>query len=179
MAEIFVAGFYDWLKYFGKSPAKLAQAFAHSFQLEAFFVAVTDSNRILSMAACPIGAPSLALDANKLRKALGIARGTMAAKMLQKHLVENEYPFTLTPDLGSIEFVATAPDAQGQGIAGQLIEYIIHNRPFDTYVLEVAETNTRAVALYQRLGFTERARKPAPKRSGVGAYCYLERPRVL
>lgn len=179
LAEIFVAGFYDWLKYFSKSQPKLSAALEHSFRLAEFYVAVTDSQRIVAMAACPQGQPSLALDAKKMRDALGISRGTFAAKMLQKHLVENEYPFPLTADTGSIEFVATAPDAQGRGIAGQLIEYVIKNRPFQKYVLEVAQTNLRAVQLYTRLGFTEKARMPASKRSGVGSYLYLERPRSL
>jgi len=179
MAEIFVAGFYDWLKYFSKSKPKLVKALEHSFKLDAFFVAGTDSQRILAITACPQNSASIALDAQKMRDALGIVRGTFAAKMLQKHLVENEYPFPLAPDMGSIEFVATLPDAQGQGVAGQLISYVISNRPYQRYVLEVAETNTRAVQLYQRMGFTEKARKRASKRSGVGAFLYLERPRTL
>ena len=177
MARIFVDGFYEWLKYFSKSKEKLRHAFEHAFILNAFYLAIGEHGEVLAMTACPEGAPSLALDGNELRKHLGFVPGSIAAKMLQKHLIDHTYPFTLDAETGSIEFVATAEQAQGQGIAGHLIEYVIQKQHYRLYVLEVAETNERAVRLYQRLGFTEKMRLPASKRSGVGNYLYLERTR--
>lgn len=175
MAELFVAGFYEWFHYFSRNKAKLAAAFAPGFYLQTFFLAVTPDNQVVAMVGCPDGAPALRLDRAAFIEALGTMRGRLAHKMLTKFLIDTHYPFEVTPDMGSIEFVVSAPAIQGQGITGRLIEYTMQHRRFKKYVLEVAQTNTRAVRLYQRLGFTEKMRKPAPKRSGVGEFLYLER----
>lgn len=56
-----------------------------------------------------------------------------------------------------IEDLCVVPEARGRGIGAKLIEHVC-----DTYIgkavrvrLEVAPSNTRAIALYERCGFTE------------------------
>ncbi|GHH95888.1 GNAT family N-acetyltransferase [Streptomyces capillispiralis] len=62
------------------------------------------------------------------------------------------------PGWTEISAVCTAPDARGQGHAARLVGALADRivargeRPF----LHVAETNTAAIALYERLGFTTR-----------------------
>ena len=54
---------------------------------------------------------------------------------------------------------------RGQGVASQIIQYIIENTPYNDYVIEeVADTNTPAMRLYEKLGFEEYRRKPVPKK---------------
>ncbi|GAA3494576.1 hypothetical protein GCM10019016_016760 [Streptomyces prasinosporus] len=62
------------------------------------------------------------------------------------------------PGWTEISTVCTAPDARGQGHAARLVSALVARivvrgeRPF----LHVAETNTGAIALYERLGFRTR-----------------------
>ncbi|WP_332698122.1 GNAT family N-acetyltransferase [Halalkalibacter lacteus] len=163
MSEIFTEGFSQWLGYFSKDKNKIAKAFAHMFVLNQFYVAITN-DKVAGMTACTDGKTlSVRLNKKELRKHLGFFKGSMAGIFLKKEfesLFEN-FP----PNTGSIEFVGTASEFRGQGVASQIIQHIFENTPYKEYVIEeVADTNTPAMRLYKKLGFEEYKRKPLPKK---------------
>ena len=170
MAKIFAEGFTQWLGFFSKDKETIAKAFAHMFVLDQYYVAIADG-KVAGMSACTNG-EKLAVRLNKkeLRKHLGLYKGTLAGKFLKK---EFEAPYVdFPPNTGSIEFVGTANEFRGQGVASQIIEYIIENTPYDNYLIEeVADTNIPAMTLYEKLGFKVYKRKPisksASKKSGI------------
>lgn len=108
---------------------------------------------------------------------MGLIAGFFAYKMLKKNLEEHPYPFEITPDTGSIEYVSTAPEYRRHGIAASWIQHIIDDTPYENSALEVANTNETALRLYQRLGFAEfmRMKSPAPKASGVNEFVYMKK----
>jgi ribosomal protein S18 acetylase RimI-like enzyme len=163
MASIFADGFTQWLGYFSKDRNTIAKAFAHMFVLDQFFVAVID-DKIAGMAACTDCITlSLRLNIKELRKHLGFIKGSIAGVVLKK---EFESPFN-NPALetGSIEFVGTATEFRGKGVATKIINYIISNTTYRNYLIEeVADTNTPAINLYKKLGFQEYRRIPVPQK---------------
>ena len=173
MGMIFSDGFYQWLRYFSKDKERLSRAFAHTFDLSCFYVA-THGNEIMGFVACvERKPPPIQLDRKTLRRELGFVAGSIAYLALTKYMVEMPYPFDMPQNAGSIEFVATAPGHKGKGVASGLIAHTMDTLPYGEYVLEVAETNTTAVRLYERLGFKVFQSKPAPKQSGVGNFLYM------
>ncbi|WP_409271584.1 GNAT family N-acetyltransferase [Neobacillus sp. SCS-31] len=177
MSEIFSEGFSQWLVFFSKDKNKIAKAFAHMFVLNQFYVAIAN-NKIVGMTACTDGADrSVRLNKKELRKHLGFFKGSMAAIFLKK---EFEAPFEeFPPNTGSIEFVGTASEFRGQGVAFQIIKHIIENAPYNDFVIEeVADTNTSAMTLYYKLGFEEYKRKPLPeiraKKIGINNFLSLK-----
>lgn len=65
-------------------------------------------------------------------------------------------------DEGYITNVAVFPENRRQGIAGQLIEVFLHfaaAHELAFLTLEVRPTNTSAIALYSKYGFTEAGRR--------------------
>lgn len=175
MGRIFVEGFYQWLKYFSKDKEKLSRAMAHIFILDCFYLAV-EGDKIAAITACTDGkSPPVKLDKKTLCQTLGFIGGRMAYMMLSKHLVSHPYPFEIMPQTGSIEFVATAPEFRGKGAAFGLIKHLMNAASCSEYVLEVADNNTAAVKLYEKLGFTEFKRTPAPKQGGFEHFLYMRK----
>ena len=144
MSEIFAEGFTQWLVFFSKDKNKIAKAFAHMFVLDQFYVAIAN-DKIAGVTACTDGKTlSVRLNKKELRKHLGFFKGSMAGIFLKK---EFEAPYEeFPPNTGSIEFVGTASEFRGQGVATQIIQHIIENTPYNDYVIEeVADTNTPAM----------------------------------
>lgn len=173
MAAIFAEGFSQWLVYFSKDPQVIAQAFAHMFVLDQFYIAMS-GDKVAGFVGCTdCAAKSVQLDAKQLRKHLGLVKGSIAAIVLKK---EFESPFDdPQPNTGSIEFVATAPAFRGQGAASQIMQYLFQHTPYETYLIEeVADTNIPAMSLYQKLGFQEYKSKPLSpkeaKKAGINRF---------
>lgn len=175
MGEIFTEGFYQWLKYFSKDKGKLSRALTHIFKPEYFFAAV-ENGEIMAITACTDRkTPPIKLDKKELCQNLGFIGGRITFVLLNKYLVNNPYPFELSPQTGSIEFVATAPKYRGKGAAYGLISHIMETFPYDVYVLEVADNNTAAVRLYEKLGFVTFKQVKAHKRGGFDYFLYMRR----
>ena len=87
-----------------------------------------------------------------------------------------KYPFTITSDLQPIEFVATSSNHQRCGVASKIIRYIFDHDLHTSFILEVADTNSKAVALYKKLSFKEIARikMKDSKQSGINNLLYIE-----
>ena len=79
-----------------------------------------------------------------------------------------------------IEFVATSSNHQRCGVASKIIQYIFENDSHTSFVLEVADTNSKAVALYKKLGFKEitRIKMKNSKQSGVDNLLYMVKEKI-
>ena len=174
ISRIFVEGFYPWISRFSKDKDKLTEIFTHVFLLENFYLAV-ENETVTSMTACTKGVAPIKFDRRIFVKILGFFRGNFMYFVLNRYMVRNGYPFPLGRDTGSVEFVATAPDFRGRGIAGGLITFVMEETPYEEYILEVADTNSAAMHLYEKLGFKEIKRVKAPRRSGVNFFIYMRR----
>ncbi|MCR2823164.1 GNAT family N-acetyltransferase [Lederbergia panacisoli] len=177
MSEIFAEGFTQWLVFFSKDKNIIAKAFAHMFVLDQFYIALAN-DKVAGVTACTDGkTSSVRLNKKELRKHLGLFKGSMAGIFLKK---EFEAPFkNPPPNTGSIEFVGTAPEFRGQGVASQIIRHIIENTTYNNYVIEeVADTNIPAMNLYIKLGFEEYKRKAVPqkvaKKIGINHFLSLK-----
>jgi len=175
MSRIFAEGFYEHgFKHFSKDKDKLARATEHIFLLDSFYVAVDSGETIMAIVGCTDKKPPpIKLDRKILQRELGFSRGGLAFWGINKFSVNHEYPFEMPPQTGSIEFVATAPEHMGKGVAFGLLSHVMEAEPFSDYVLEVIDTNTPAIRLYEKLGFKEFMKTPSPKRSGFNNFVYM------
>lgn len=180
ISSIFVDGFYEWIKFFSKDKDVLKKAFAHMFNLDAFYIAIIDE-RVAGFASISNDrVKNISLNRKQLQKHLGFFMGFFAYKVLRKEFEDKKYPVTITSDMQPIEFVATSSNHQRCGVASKIIQYIFEYDPHTSFVLEVADTNSKAVALYKKLGFEEitRIKMKNSKQSGVDNLLYMVKEKI-
>ncbi|MCL1883533.1 MAG: GNAT family N-acetyltransferase [Defluviitaleaceae bacterium] len=175
LSRVFVEGFYEWLRHFSKDKDVLIEVFTHIFLPEYFFVAIGENDKVAAMAACTQGHSPINLQRKEFVRVLGFIRGNFAYLMLKRHIVRNAYPFSISKNTGTIEFVTTAEEFRHQRIGFNLLSFIFEQSPYDSYILEVADTNKNAVSLYEKLGFKEMKRIKAAKRSDVNFFVYMRK----
>ena len=70
--------------------------------------------------------------------------------------------------------ISVHPDYQGLGIGGTMIEMLLHwalnHKQIEKVILNVLDTNTRAIKLYKELGFTEEGRQIKAVKQADGEY---------
>jgi ribosomal protein S18 acetylase RimI-like enzyme len=177
ISEIFVDGFGKDLKYFSNDANKLIKAFSHMFVLEYFYVAIID-NEIAGMIVC-IDKEHFCINHNKniLKKYLGIIKGSIANMVFTKYFNKYpKYPVKIDEKTASIEFVATRLKYRKMGVASAIMEYIFALPGYNSYILEVADTNINAYKLYEKLGFKEVYRKKLKfsKKTGINYLVYMK-----
>lgn len=179
ISEIFVDSFYEHLSYFSKDKKRLAKALEHMFVLEVFYVAMIDGE-IVGITACTNGRDySVSQDKKELIKHLGLLRGIIA-----NNAFKNEFQ---KPAVGigektaSVEFVATASNYRGKGVATAIMNYLFSLPQYEEYVLEAADTNTNAIKLYEKLGYREfkRLKQKFSKYIGINYRLYMKYTKPL
>jgi len=70
--------------------------------------------------------------------------------------------------------ISVHPNYQGMGIGGTMIEMLLHwalnHKQIEKVILNVLDTNTRAIKLYKELGFTEEGRQIKAVKQADGEY---------
>lgn len=158
ITEVYVRAFADDFVAFSRDTTRLADAFEHMLLLERFYVALIDGE--------PVGLASLTEGPQQLfdprwgefRRHLGLVRGLLCYTVIRTWFMKPSA--AAAPGRGEIGFVATEPEYQGRGVATTLLRHLLALPGLHEYVLEdIKDTNTPALAVYTKLGFTEYTRR--------------------
>ncbi|GJM79229.1 hypothetical protein HMSSN139_17250 [Paenibacillus sp. HMSSN-139] len=171
-ADIFVEGFYDSLRYFSADPGKLAKALVHAMVKEQFSLRWKRGKCWESSLIQRDGRP-FRFHRAVLRRELGWLRGTLFYNLVRQEL---EKPLELADRQCYFEAVTTAKEARGRGVASRLNDELVTRLGYEDYFLEVVDTNTAAIRLYEKLGYVEFRRKPQRwfrKQVGFNARIYM------
>jgi ribosomal protein S18 acetylase RimI-like enzyme len=174
LSDFFVDGFHTHLSVFAKDPKKLAAALEHMFVPDVFHVGFVDGEPA-GMIACTNGLTrSVNHSRRELIRHLGWIKGLFADYMFKRQF--QQPPVEIGERIASVEFVATASRHRGKGVATAIMHHLLSLPQYDEYVLEVADTNTNAVKLYEKLEFREfkRIKHKYAKYSGINYILYMK-----
>jgi len=159
----------------------LIAASAHMFALEHAYLALIDGEPAGIVACVPQNGAFIKIRKREFIKHFGLITGFMIAYQFGRAF---KSPLSKIPDAqatsktATIELVATNEQYRGKGIATSLLNYVHALPEYDSYVLEVFDTNTNAYELYKRLGYKEihrqKASKLAQKGLGLNYFLYLK-----
>jgi ribosomal protein S18 acetylase RimI-like enzyme len=173
VAEVFADGFGPDFRHLSRDRRRLTGAFAHMLDLDLFWLAVIDDEPV-GMAALTDGRQlPVKHDRTELRRHLGVMRGTIADRVFRAEFAQS-LPERLSDEGASLEFIATKERFQGRGVGTALLSRLLALPRYRTYYIEsVADTNTAALHLYRKLGFTEYRRRPVAHTWITGIHAYV------
>ncbi|MGQ3384202.1 GNAT family N-acetyltransferase [Glutamicibacter sp. TV12E] len=170
IAEVLTQGFAEDFAFFSKNAKALADAFAPMLILERFHIALVDGEPAAVAAVTESEQECFKPDRRKLQRVLGPIHGMISYRITRSQFM-GAYDGA-RDGLAEIAFVTTAPQHQGKGVATALMHRLLE-LPSDEFVLrDIKDTNTAALGLYAKLGFTETQRRRIrfAKRAGFSAY---------
>ena len=170
ISEVLTQGFAEDFAFFSKNAKALADAFAPMLILERFHVALVDGEPAAVAVVTEGEQECFEPDRRELQRVLGPIHGMISYRIIRSQFM-GAYDGART-GLTEIAFVTTAPQHQGKGVATALMRRLLE-LPSDEFVLrDIKDTNTPALGLYAKLGFTEtqRRRIKFAKRAGFSAY---------
>lgn len=152
---IFVDCFYDVVLHNFGTKDDVRELFADFLQYDAF-LGLYDGDVLLGFLAYTTGTKRvIQMDIKKIRKKIGWLKGTILYKILVPDFQRSK---ELSDKTCFIEFIGTASDARGKGVATALVNYLEKMDRFESYILEVLDSNLTAKSLYEKLGFIETSR---------------------
>jgi ribosomal protein S18 acetylase RimI-like enzyme len=107
----------------------------------------------------PNGIVATKTDRKILVKHLGFIKGNILHYAV---LINNKFPFAVDDKTGIIEILATHENHRGKGIGTALMKHVFDIHSYNTYILEVVDTNEAAIKMYEKIGFKEITRKKSP-----------------
>lgn len=170
ISEVLTRGFAEDFAFFSKNARALADAFAPMLILERFHIALVDGEPAAVAAVTEGEQECFRPDRHELQRVLGPLHGIISYRIIRSQFM-GSYDGA-RDGLTEIAFVTTAPQHQGRGVATALMRRLLE-LPSDQFVLrDIKDTNTAALTLYAKLGFTEtqRRRIKFAKRAGFRAY---------
>jgi ribosomal protein S18 acetylase RimI-like enzyme len=174
ITEVLVHGFAEDFVFFSSDLEQLTAAFEHMLILERFVVALVDGEPAAIASVTSRDQECFAPRLPEFRRHLGLLHGTISYPVVRSQFLGA--PDEARDGLAEIAFVATAPAHQGRGVGTALMRYIIALPGYDEFILrEIKDTNTPALSLYRKFGFTEYQRRPVrfARRAGFGQYLSL------
>ncbi|WP_422479655.1 GNAT family N-acetyltransferase [Pleomorphochaeta sp. DL1XJH-081] len=154
--EIFAASFYEPLSFISPDVDVIADILQHSFVPSNHFVALLDGNVVSVVSFSTTAGRSHRFQHDHLVDKLGFVRGTIVFFRLRGVL---EKPLDLDESQCYIDSVATDTAFRGMGVSSELQRYLLRRLPYKEFLLEVAESNFKAIRMYEELGFTVEERK--------------------
>jgi ribosomal protein S18 acetylase RimI-like enzyme len=148
--SVFVEGFYNVFSSISKDKDKLHRLFKHSFDYDMTYAYLLDGEAVGFLGLADHRKRPMKLNREIFMEILPgfggkVSYKTMCAVMDKLNV--------FSPQVISVDFIATSQEHRSKGIGKQLIEFVRDTLGYKQIELEVFSKNPRAKAFYERTGF--------------------------
>lgn len=145
--DVLIEGFYFTLSTVTKDKDKLHKLFKPSLDYDMTYAYLQDGAAIGFLGLADDQKRPIKFDREVYTQIMGKASYKAVSTAFEK--VKE-----ISPQDILIDYIATSPEHRGKGIGTQLIHYVRDTLGYKQIQLETYSKNTKAIALYERLGFT-------------------------
>lgn len=173
IAYIFADAFSNDWKLLSNDINKVAHALENGHILNNYIVAICD-NKIVGFLALVTGKTrAFQIPIKNFQKEFGFFKGYMVGMALKNDM---EKEISLEDGCAYIDIIGVCKEYQRQGIASSLIDYVINNYEYSSYLLSVTDINSKAIDCYIKKGFKEIRREKVKfaKQKGFSEYLILQ-----
>lgn len=173
IAYVFADSFsHDW-KALSDDTNKVAGALESGCILKDYVVAIEDGKAVGFLALVSGKTRAFQVPIKVFQKEFGFFKGYMIGMALKSDM---EREIVLEEEEAYIDIIGVRKSYQHRGIASKLLDYIIKNCDYNSYLLSVTDINTNAIACYKKKGFKEIRREKVKfaKQKGFSEYLYLK-----
>jgi len=156
IANLLVYAFKDDFSKLTKQLDRLVLCFEEDIHTDKFFVSVLDGRCVGFISCSDCYGRAVGVDVAKFQKQFGFVKGFAAGKAVKAEFCT---PLPYPDTVGYIDLVAVDEDFRGRHIATKMLETVIRETPYLSYILDVTDINTGAQRCYQNFGFHEVGRK--------------------
>lgn len=157
---VFIDGFYFiYAKAVSKDKILLKELFMDAFDFDMIFVCLYEEQVVGFLGLGNSHKRCAALSKETCKRLFGNFKGAMIYMQMGGMLHEITVHGIKE---GYIDFITTADNYRGKGIATRLIKYVCDTLSYESYTLDVLSKNTTAKKLYEHLGFVETHIKKNP-----------------
>lgn len=169
--DAFGKNFAEFISQIGKE--KVQRFLEDSIRTDCFYIMEKDGETIGVTAVSNSESRALAHAKEAAHKNFGFLIGTLMYRM---NFREFETNYCDSKNVGYIEFVAIKQKFQNQGMASTMLCEIISKKDFESYILDVVDTNLAAIRCYEKIGFIEIRREKVrfSKQKGFQEKIFME-----
>jgi ribosomal protein S18 acetylase RimI-like enzyme len=170
--DVLIEGFYFTLSSVSKDKEKLHKLFKNSLDYNMTYAYLQESEAVGFLGLADYQKRPIKLNKEIFIEILGGFAGKLNYKAVSASFEKTK---AIGPQDIYIDYLATNPERRSKGIGTQLVEFVRDTLGYKHIELETYSKNTRAIALYERLGFkvTKVKKSLAMRLTGFGNMVYM------
>lgn len=152
IAKVYADAFYEEWKQLSHDKEKIARALKNGLRIKDYIVAICDKKVIAFIALAADKSRAFRVPLKDFQKEFVFFKGYMVGMALKSDM---ERVIPLEKDNAYKDILGVSKEYQHKGVASSLLEHVLNNYNYSSFLLSVTDINRKAIGCYTKNGFKE------------------------